>query len=213
MLIQLHFWPGACSIAPHILLVESGLPFEAVKVQPTRDYKFPEEFRRLNPKLRIPVLVLNGEIVITESTAIMTAIAQLVPEKHWLGRTNIETVRVYEWMNWLSGTVHGQAWGQILRPGRYCDDPNTHKLIQRKGKEAAQEMYRLIEDTLGGVYAVGYDLTIVDPFLYVLWLWAAGQNLVSRQTHPKYAQLVDELVKRESVTKVLETEKIAPVEL
>jgi glutathione S-transferase len=43
--------------------------------------------------------------------AIATAIANLAPGRHLMGRTALDRVRVYEWMTWLSGTLHGQGFG------------------------------------------------------------------------------------------------------
>lgn len=78
--IKLYYSPGACSLAPHILLRGAGADFAFVKEVAG---KFFPEFLTLNPKSRIPVLVLpiddkhDHERVITEVPAIMTAIAQL----------------------------------------------------------------------------------------------------------------------------------------
>jgi glutathione S-transferase len=108
---KLYFAPGTCSLAPHILLREAGVEFEAIANSVTlKTVTFAEGFELLNPKMRVPVLVLDG-VVITELPAIVTAIAQLVPNMRLMGKGQLETVRVYEWMNWLSGTLHGQAFG------------------------------------------------------------------------------------------------------
>ncbi|KAI1611636.1 DNA-directed RNA polymerase I subunit RPA2 [Exophiala viscosa] len=182
--ITLYTYPESTSIAPHILLHEIGVQFETVDITSAEDGL--EELRKLNPKARIPVLIIDDQ-VITESTAIMTAIAQLAPEKHLLGKTNLEVVRVYEWLNWLSGTLHGHAWGMVFRPERYIDDVSMHDAVRAKGMVAAKEIYEMVEDHLRGVHAVGDGLTVVDAFLYVFYRWATSTkwsveyNTVKRQ--------------------------------
>ncbi|HWK66777.1 MAG TPA: hypothetical protein VNS34_17770 [Rhizobiaceae bacterium] len=122
--IKLWFSPGACSLAPHILLREIEAPFEAVKTSIPDGAHLTEEFTQLNPKNRVPVLLLDGE-VITELPAIATAISNLAPKRSLMGRTDLDMVRVYEWMNWLSGTVHGQGFGG-------CGVRNVSPAIQRR---------------------------------------------------------------------------------
>ena len=107
--ITLWMSPGACSLAPHILLHEIGATFNMVVAATSGGGTSTDAFTRLNPKQRVPVLALGNE-VITELPAIVTAISNLAPERHLMGDTPLDTARVYEWMNWLSGTLHGQGF-------------------------------------------------------------------------------------------------------
>ena len=208
--IKLHYYPDATSLATHILLHETNLTFHAIEYKPTPEGL--SELQRINPKARVPVLVIDDQ-VITESTAIMTAIAQHAPEKHLLGRTDLETVRVCEWLNWLSGTLHGQAWVAIFRPERFSDEASAHEAIRAKGMAAAREMYAMVEERLDGLHAVGDNLTVVDPFLYVFYRWGASREMVSKETHPKFWRLVSQLVQMPSVRKALEVERISDIDL
>ena len=149
--ITLHLASGACSLAAHILLQEANLPFSTVFTDVINGA--PASLQQVNPKMRVPVLVLDDQ-TITETTAIFTAIAQLAPSKNLLGSTPLERVRVYEWCNWLSGTMHGQAWGQILRSERFSDEASAWDGIRTKGAQNANNVYAFIEQTLQGVHAV-----------------------------------------------------------
>ncbi|KIX05265.1 uncharacterized protein Z518_06137 [Rhinocladiella mackenziei CBS 650.93] len=203
--IKLWFSPGACSLAPHILLHEAGMPFETITLSVKAG--FPEEFRHLNPKMRVPVLSLNGH-VITENPAIMTAISQLAPEKHLMGKTDLDKVRVYEWMNYISGTLHGQAFGGLLRPHRFSDDPSTYNSIKEKSVKTIAECFNHIEQNLSGVHAVGDDFTAVDAFLLVFYRWVARFNWDLQGQYPKYTKLVVEVVKRKAVQDALAAEGV-----
>ena len=208
--IKLWYSPGACSLASHILLLETGLPFDAIKLDVHAG--FPASFRTLNPKLRVPVLSLDGQII-TETPAILTAIAQLAPDKHLLGSSDLELVRAYEWLAWLSGTLHGQAFGGLFRAHRFSDDPGTYEAIRRKAKETVGECFGVIERDLpaatGGVdHAVGKGFTAVDAFLYVFWRWGMSLGMGMEEAYPRFTALVVELVKRRAVREALEREGV-----
>lgn len=203
--IVLYYSPGACSLASHVLLREIGVKFGLLKVE--LGASLPESFRRINPKMRVPVLSID-EHVITETPAIFTAISQLAPDKHLLGKSNMDIVRSYEWLNWLSGTLHGQAFGGLVRPHRYTDDPALYDAIKAKGWKNAVECFEKIESDLSGLHAVGDDFTAVDVFLYIFYRWANyGQDRVMDK-YPKYTKLVLHLAKRSSVQEALEAEGV-----
>jgi glutathione S-transferase len=203
--INLVLSPGACSLASHILLQETGHLFTTTSFSVRNGA--PESLRAINPKMRVPVLLLSPNITITETPAILTAISQLAPGKYLMGKPGLETVRVYEWLNWLSGTLHGQAFGALLRPARFSSSESMYPTIQAKGKKSVEECFDVIENDLKGLHAVGDDFTAVDAFLYVFWRWGAG-DLDMKGRYPKWNALVGELVKREGVRKALEEEGI-----
>lgn len=201
------FWysSGACSLAPHMALHEAGIEFESVKLNSHAGY--PEEFRQVNPKMRVPVLSIDGQII-TEVPAIMTAISQLVPEKHLLGKTNLEIVRAYEWMNWLSGVLHGQGFGGLIRYYRYSDDATTYPSMKAKALLTIQECFATINQDLSSEYAVGSSFTVVDAYLYVFYRWGALQGIDMKEKYPQYTGLVVNLLKRQSAQAALNAEGI-----
>ena len=206
--LTFYYGSGACSLAPHILLREAGLDFTALSaVEPGNFNKFIQDFHRINPKMKVPVLV-QDEAAITEVPAIATAISNLAPHLHLTGRTPMETVRVYEWMNWLSGTVHGQGFGAILRPERYSVDASAKDGIKAKGREWITECYAMIQRKLDGLFAVGDALTAVDPYLFVFFRWGNDLGFEVKEKCPKYTALVKALVERPAVKATLEAEGI-----
>jgi glutathione S-transferase len=207
--IRLWYSPGACSLAPHILLNEIAADFEAIKVPIKDGAHLTEAFIRLNPKKRLPVLALDEE-VITELPAIATAISHLAPERHLMGKSALEAARVYEWMNWLSGTVHAQGFGCIWRPQRFSEDVSVHPAITAKGHITVGECYCMIEDKLSGArHAVGKSFTGVDAFLIVLYRWGHRIGLDMRKTYPNFSGLIAGLSERSSVKRTLATEDIS----
>lgn len=111
-------------------------------------------------------------------------------------------------MNWISGTLHGQAFGGLLRPGRYIEDEELFPAVRDKALKTVVECYDTVEGRLKGVNAVGDGFTVVDAYLYVFWRWACMKGLDMAVKYPKYAALVAEVVKRDAVRKTLEIEEI-----
>jgi len=205
--IKLWYSPGACSLAPHVLLHEIRVPFDAVETSVAKGANLKDEFARINPKKRVPVLSLDGE-VITEVPAIAIAIANLAPERHLMGRTALDRVRVHEWMNWLSGTLHGQGFGGLWRPQRFSDDPEAFGSIKAKGRKTISECFEVIERRISGPYSTGDGFTAVDPFLLVFFRWGSGIGIDMPKTCPSYTTFAQWLVQRESVAAALAAEGI-----
>lgn len=207
--IKFYFAPGSCSLAPHILLRETGVEFEAIamRADETR-IAFTADFHRINPKMRVPVISLSGE-TITEVPAVATAIASLAPDMGLMGRTPLDAARVYEWMNWGSGTLHGGGFGHLFRPSRYSDDPGAFDGIKAKARECIKECFEHIEGNLTDVYAVGGALTAVDPYLFVFYRWGNVAGFEMKEKYPKYTALVSNLTQRDAVKASLEVEGIS----
>lgn len=148
--IKLWYSSGACSLAPHVLLREIGVPFDGIETSVAKAAHLTEEFGRINPKKRVPVLSLDGE-VITEVPAIATAIADLAPERHLMGRTALDRARVYEWMNWLSGTLHGQGFGALWRPQRFSDEPDVFDSIKEGAENDRRVLRRYRKQAFGSL--------------------------------------------------------------
>jgi glutathione S-transferase len=209
--VQLYYAPGACSLAAHIALHHAGLPHELLRLS-VRPEGFLSWYTSINPKMRVPALVLppstinnpsDAPVVITEITAVVTAISQLSPSTGLLGKTPLDTLRVYEWFNWLSGELHGQAFGALFRPERFIpfSSPSAsedHEKLREQGKLRALACYETIESRLAesgdrSVYAaVGDAFTAVDAFLFVFWRWGKRNGIDMEGKYVRYRRLVRE---------------------
>lgn len=206
--VKFWFSPGACSLAPHVLLLESRVPFEAITTSVFEGEQLTEAFARINPKKRVPVLSVDGQ-VITEVPAIATAISDLAPERCLTGRTPLDRARVYEWMAWLSGTLHGQGFGALWRPERFSDDPSLFERISAKGRTTISDCFDTIESKLSGPHSTGDAFTAVDPYLLVFYRWGNGIGFDLPARHPNYTNFARTLVERASVASALIAEGIA----
>ncbi|KAJ4374754.1 hypothetical protein N0V83_001830 [Neocucurbitaria cava] len=176
--LHLYMTPGSCSLASHIALSESNLPFTTTDLGAKRG--FPPAYLHLNPKGRVPILSLKNnnannanddeeeeeeeeEQLITETPAILSLISALAPEKHLLGTTPLEHARAHEWIAYLCGTLHGQAFGCLFRPGCFIpsslssSSPSSSAhldAVRTRGREWVAECFTFIESKLSGAGAV-----------------------------------------------------------
>lgn len=176
--LKLYFWPGACSIATHIVLEETGLPFEAIKV----DFSYGEQrgakYLAINPRGRVPALATPWG-VLTENLAILRYLAvheSAKGDKMWPSNRSDEA-RCLEWCSWLASTVH-VAYAHISRAERYADSVDGRAEVVRKGAESCRPLWQEIEERLRDCcWAVGENYSIVDPYLQAFWNWGRGARL------------------------------------
>jgi glutathione S-transferase len=208
--LQLYFWPGACSIAAHIVLEEIGLPFDAIKVDFASGKQREREYLAINSHGRVPALATSSG-VLTENLAILRYLA--VPENGvkagslWPSELDKEA-RCVEWCSWLASTVH-VAYAHISRPERYSDSIEGKAEVIRKGVEACRPLWREIEERLQDrEWALGDDYSVVDPYLQVFWNWGRGARLGYDMAHdfPVWTAHARRLAKRPAVQRAFARE-------
>ncbi len=218
--LRLYYSPGACSMAAHIVLEETGAAFELRLVSSAGADKgemtSQPAWTAINPKARIPALwAVDGysggaEKVLTELNAILYFLALSYPEARLWPHNVAAQARCIEWMNWLSGTLHGQSYGQIWRPHRFSDTRDHHSSIMRSGTRAVAAHNAYIERLLadGRAWAVGDHYTVVDPYLLVFYLWALRIGLDVRRVCPAWTAHTQRIRGRRAVRNALLTEGI-----
>ncbi|MBX2839513.1 MAG: glutathione S-transferase C-terminal domain-containing protein [Gammaproteobacteria bacterium] len=208
MKIALYYSPGACSLAPHVALIEIGLPFELKRFSTKDRLNFSKEYLAINPKGRIPALSVN-DLLLTENAAILAYLGRNFPQSGIYPHEPEPEARCLEWLAWCSNTAH-VAFAQILRSERFVLSEEHHPLVQASGHDNYKACLRLIEEHLTQhQYAVGDRFTVVDPFWLVLFRWGVMQGYDMRQGYPQFAQYIEKLLQRPSVIQALETEGIS----
>ncbi|KAI1422754.1 glutathione S-transferase [Xylaria sp. FL1777] len=222
--ITLYHVNGACSLVPHILLSQFGIPFKSVPMRFRPGDKGLEavdgsisnaEFYKINPAGYVPVLVVDGE-VITEQIAVLTMITLLSPNKQvgeaFLGRDTLQRVRVAQWMAWLSDTLHSHGYGAFLHPKRFVEgNEEMYPVVKAKGMKTIEYSYDVIDKRLENrTYVVGEHLTVVDLFVYVLWGWGVRLTHIDMKAkYPAYRKLVQRMEELQSVRKTMQEEELS----
>lgn len=170
--MKLYYSPGACSLSPHIVLRELGLPFEAVLAS-TKTHKLADgtDYYTINPKGYVPLLELDDGQRLSEGPAIVQFLADKVPAKGLVAAPgSIERYRQMEWLNFISTEVHKQ-YSPLFNPAM----PEEAKALFR---ERLSGRYRYVNEQLEGrSYLMGDSFSVPDAYLFAVTSWAPRVNI------------------------------------
>ena len=200
--MRLHYAPGTISIAVAITLHEADLPFEAVRLSFKDAEQTKPEYLKLNPKGRVPTLEVDGHCL-TETGALLHYIAALVPQAGLIPDDAIEAAKMRSIMYYLASTMHVNH-AHKMRGTRWADNPESHDDMAAKVPQtmAASAQY-LEQECLRGPFFMGSELTLADPYAFVIssWLEADGVDL---EDTPALARFLETMRARPSVQRVID---------
>ncbi len=205
----LYYSPGACSLAPHIVLEEIGTPFELQLVSTSSGVTRSLDHLKINPKGRVPVLVENGRIL-TESPAILLYLALSNPTHNLLPASPEAISRSIEWLNYLSGTVHAVAIRQVWRAEDFTSDKIRIPEVVENGKRNLVSAFAHIETRMTErPWALEHGYSIVDPFLLVIYRWGNRIGFNMRKDYSAWTTHSLKMLERDAVKRSLATENIS----
>jgi glutathione S-transferase len=165
--MKLYFSPGACSLAPHILIQETGAPAETIKVDlRAKQFGDGQSFLAVNPKGSVPTLEISTGEILTEGPIL----AQYICDQ--AGRTDLMPAagtlaryRVMEWQNYISTELH-KSYSPLFNPAA---DAVTKQFFA----QALRTKYTWLSTQLEGrSYLTGDTFTAADAYLFVVTNWA-----------------------------------------
>lgn len=207
-MMRLFYSPGACSLASHVALIETGAPHELVKVPVADKANRRPEFVEVNPRGYIPALAVDGWVM-SENAAIMLYLAARFPEAALMPTAPEPMARALEWLLWQSSTAH-PAFAHLWRPERFVDTPEEQEIVRKAARSRVLNVGAEIEAWLSrNVFAAGPAFSVADGMFLVLyrWLWRAGE-LVDERSFPAWTAYVLRLRERPSVQQALAAEQI-----
>jgi glutathione S-transferase len=164
--MKLYYSPGACSLASHIALYETGLPFEAVKVE-GRGQKTAggEDYSKVTAKNYVPALRLDDGEVLTEGTAILPYVADLAPATGLAPAAGtLARYRLHEWLGYLNSEVH-KNFSPFFAPG--VTDEQKAAACSNLGKR-----FEFLQQSLEGrEHLLGGGFTVADAYLFTVLGW------------------------------------------
>jgi len=165
--MKLYYSPGACSLSPHIVLQEAGLPFQAIKAD-TKTKVLPDgtDYRTVNPLGYVPLLELDDGTRIAEGPAIVQYIADRVPDKH-LAPANgtLERTRLQSWLNFVTSELH-KGFSPLFNPAM----PDEAKKIFRE--RLATRFAHMDKHLASNEYLMGKEFSVADAYAFVVSNWA-----------------------------------------
>jgi glutathione S-transferase len=204
-MLTLYYSPGACSMASHVTLEESGAKYELQQVQLAKGEQKSPDYLKINPRGRVPALRTDGG-VITENTAILTYLAKAFPEANLFPKDTLGEVRCISMMAWFSNTVH-PFFAHINRPERYAADESAHPSMKATSKAAFWANLQEIDSLLAGKqWMQGAQFTTCDPYALVFYSWGTRIELPVKELK-NYTGWKERMLQRPAVRKVLEREQ------
>jgi len=197
--MKLYYSPGACSQAPHILLHELGLHHDAERVDlKAKTLEDGSDYLKVNPKGAVPALQLDSGEVLTENAVILqylgdrAAWPEVLPP---LG--NFRRYRVLELVNFITTELH-KRFGFLFNPD--ATDEMKQLVVRDLGKKLDY-----IDEKLGaGPFLAGEELTVPDPYLFVITGWA--EKMIGLERWPNLRAFRERMLQRDSVRNVLRFE-------
>lgn len=163
--MKLYYAPGACSFAPHVALVEAGIPAETIKVD-LRTHKLTDgtDYYTISPKGYVPLLELDDGTRLTEVAVLLQYIADRKPGTLAPAFGTIERYHLMEWLNFIATEIH-KGFGPLWYP----DTPQSTK---DKAVATLGKRFEYVNATLARhPYVTGTAFTIADCYLYTLLTW------------------------------------------
>ena len=164
--MNLYYSPGACSLSPHIVMREAGIPVELVRVDlQSKKTEAGADFRGLNGKGYVPTLELPDGQRLTEGPAIVQYLADQAPAKG-LAPANgtFERVRLQEWLNFISSELHKQ-FSPLF-------DPAAEEGLKARQTQRLGTRFDWLSQQLGTrEYLMGSQFTVADAYLFTVLGW------------------------------------------
>ncbi len=163
--MKLYYAPGVCSMSPHIVAREAGIPITLVRVDnKNKKTETGEDYRAINPKGYVPLLELDNGVRLTEGPAIVQYLADLAPASK-LAPPNgtLERYQLQEWLNFITSEVHKQ-FSPLF-------DPTMPEEAKEKFRtRLATRFDWLVEQLQGREYLMG-TFTAADAYLFAVLGW------------------------------------------
>ncbi|MBA4034994.1 MAG: glutathione transferase GstA [Bradyrhizobium sp.] len=202
--MKLYYSPGACSLSPHIALLEAGLPHDLVKVDlRAKKLENGDDFLKVNPKGQVPALALDSGELITEGPVIVQMIADQAAGKNLApAHGSSERYKLLEWLNFITAELH-KNFGPMFSPV-LGDEAKAFF------KDRVMAKFKYIDSQMADRdYLMGSHFTVADGYLFTMLSWAdrmkfdlsAMPNLLAYKARVAARPKVQEALTREGLMK------------
>jgi glutathione S-transferase len=202
-MLTLYYAPGACSMAAHIVLEESGEKYEPKKVDLGGGEQRTDAYLKLNPLGRVPVLGLDNGEPLTENTAILPYLGKRFGL--WPKDRDAEAQALSQ-IGFFASSVH-PAHAHVGRPERYTDEASAYPGIKDKGLKTFHGYLKQIDGMLSGREWLSDHYSVLDPYALVFYSWGIRRDLPMAELK-NYTAHKNRMLKRPAVARVIENEKV-----
>lgn len=202
-MITFYYFHPACSMVSHIALEESGVTYDARRV----DIKNPEdleELRKFNPKGTVPAISVDGR-GLSENIAILTYLASIAPQAGLVPIDALERAQCMSLLSWSASTVHIN-FRQSFRPEKFTADVAAQETVRANGRRMFWENLQTFDALLERQeWVMGAGFSAPDAYALKFYEWAS----ISKQPVQELAAFTafkQRMIARPAVRRVLERE-------
>jgi glutathione S-transferase len=176
--MKFFYAPGACSIGIHILLEETGAPFEPIALDFKNNQQHTPEYKAINPKSKVPFIVRDDGSTVSEFPVIAWWLAKTHPQANLLPGGFEGELRALEAMDYICGTVHPQGFTRQFRPSRFTHRPEDEPRVIEQGRELARGYFDVIAAgwPKGSTWWLPWGFSAADAALFFVEWWAATRS-------------------------------------
>jgi len=201
--LTLYYAPGACSMAAHIVLEESGEKYEAKRMDLAKGEQRTEAYLKIHPLGRVPALVLDGDEPLTENTAILPYLGK----RFGMWPTDaLAEARALSAVGFLATNAH-PAHAHISRPERYATDASHFPDIQAQGRKMFHTYLQQIDGMLAGREWLSDKYSVLDPYAFTFYVWGIRRELPVGELK-SYTAHRDRMMARPAVQSVVADENL-----
>lgn len=170
--MKLFYAPGACSMAPHIVAREAGVPVVLERVDlGTHRTEQGADYRKINPRGYVPALLLDDGAVLAEVAVIVQFLADLRPESGLAPAAGtFARYRLMEWLNFVATEVH-KPFGPLFNPKASAELRGGQvRILERR--------FGFLSEVLTGqAFLTGPEFSVADAYLFTILNWAGFVKL------------------------------------
>jgi glutathione S-transferase len=215
MALQLYFSPGACSFVPHVMLEAAGAAFEAKLVKLHKGEQYGDEYKALNPRSQVPLLIADGQ-PISQIMAITTFIAESFPAAHFLPADPLKKAKLLQTLAWMNNSVH-PTFTHIFMPHKFAADEAAQAAMKSHNTALFAQQLAEINDLVksakeaSGTFisaSFGHDhLTALDAYCLTLTRWGSIAGIDPTQFTHSWAH-IQTLAALPAIASVIERERL-----
>jgi len=163
--MNLYYSPGACSLAPHIVMREAGIPVDLKKVDLKAKQFDGGDYKQVNGKGYVPAVKLADGSVLTEAPVILQYLADQKPAAGLSPQAgSVDRYRLQEWLNFITSELH-KSMGWFFSPA--MNDGWRQALTDRLGLRFDW----LSKQLEGKQYLMGDKFSVADAYLFTILNW------------------------------------------
>lgn len=200
-MLTLYYMPGACSLSPHIVAHEAGIPLTLKRVSKDKKLEDGTDYFTINSKGLVPALQLESGEVLTEGPAIVQYLADLKPDaKLAPANGTFARYRLQEWLNFITSELH-KSFSPLFSPA-------AQEEWKAQVREQLGQRFTWLATQLGDKpFLMGDQLCVADAYLFNVLRWTQFVQIDLNQW-PTLAAFVARMRERPSVQEAMKAEGI-----